>query len=229
MSPHRIQVVADGFNLYHSICDALKEIRAANAVNAKFGNPLNSEQMRWLDLKAVCTSYLSAIRQSVGTVVELGDIHYYSAFARHRGKDNVERHMDYVSALTLSGVRVELSRFKRKDFECRHCNKGFALHFEKETDVAVASKVIELAATNACDTIFLLSGDTDLLPSLRTVRRIRPETRLAIAFPYQRDSAELKALADVTFQLDTKKYRKHQLPDPMILPNGDPLPRPTSW
>lgn len=230
MPRHLIHAVTDGFNLYHSICEAIDVIQKENYINRQYGKPESSLHMKWLDLRKMCESFLSRIRQELGTEVELGDIHYFSALAHHRGPDTVARHRDYLRALEASGVTVQpLSQFKDKEYKCRDCKKVQTIPVEKETDVAVASKLIELAATEACDSLLLLSGDTDLLPALRTVRLLRPSMRIIVGLPYGRDNGAFKRVSDLSFQLSTKVYRKSQLNDPVVLPNGVEVRRPPKW
>jgi uncharacterized LabA/DUF88 family protein len=231
MRPHRVDAVVDGFNLYHSVRDAIKAIQAANELNRTHtANPVPmSEQMKWLDIRRLCETYLPAIRERVGVRAELGDVHYFSAFAHHRGPEVVERHKDFLSALTIHGVRVGIAKFKRKTLECPHCRKEFQRHEEKETDVALGAKVIELANARSCDSVFLVTGDSDLRPALRLAKQINPALDIIIAFPFGRESVELKSLAAQSFVLNTKKYRKLQLPDPVTLPNDELLHRPAGW
>jgi len=229
MPPHKVAAVVDGFNLYHSVEDAIRTIQAANVRNLANKKPLMSEHMKWLDIRAVCQSYMSALREAVGAPVELGEVFYFSAFAKHRGGATVGRHMDFVSALTLRGVQVEMASFKRKDVDCHKCGHKFPYHAEKQTDVAVAAKLIELAATNGAGTVVVVSGDTDLIPAFKTVRRLNPAVRIVSLFPYDRESPDLGALAHQTFSLSTSQYRKWQMPDPVPLPNGEGLPKPVGW
>lgn len=229
MSPLRAAAIVDGFNLYHSIQDALNNIRLANDANRQSGKPLQSEQMRWLDVRGMIGSYTSALRERFGQAVELDAVHYFSAFARHRGIDTVHRHMDFVSGLVMYGVSVEMASFKRRDASCPECRQTFSYHTEKESDVAVASKLLEVAATRAADVALVVSGDTDLIPAFRTARRLNPQVRLVSLFPYNRESASLRLLADTSHVLNTKTYRKWQMRDPIELPNGDLLSRPSGW
>ena len=132
-----------GFNVYHSIVEALERNQATS--------------MKWLDLAALCRSYLSAI----GRDAVLERVFYFSAMPEWR-PDNVERQTVYVAALKSTGIEVQLGRFKEKDGMCFKCGATFKRHEEKETDVAVAVKLMELFMLNACDTVVLVTGDTDL-------------------------------------------------------------------
>ncbi len=80
--------------------------------------------------------------------------------------DKAARHATYVAALRATGVEVQLHRFKEKEVWC----KAYVHHEEKETDVAIAVKLLELCAVDACETVVIVTGDTDLAPAIRTAK-----------------------------------------------------------
>ncbi len=92
----RVSFLVDGFNLYHSVRNAQKDL---------------GKSTKWLDIRALCTSYLSTIATSIGKWTELGDIFYFSALARHleaKSPDVTKRHKAYLSCLKDTGIVVEL-------------------------------------------------------------------------------------------------------------------------
>lgn len=212
--PRRVCFVVDGFNLYFSLKQADARPRGAGT--------------RWLDLQSLCASYLHVL----GGGATMEAVFYFSAIAKHLEASKpglVLRHETYVEALRGSGVHVQLARFKEKDFTCPHCRRRFTRHEEKETDVAIGAKVLELALTGACEAIVLISGDTDLIPSIRTARFLRPGVELWIGFPFGRASNQLTKAAHHTFKMSQTQYIRHQFPDPVVLPNGVRLSKPTAW
>ncbi|HTY05645.1 MAG TPA: NYN domain-containing protein, partial [Gemmatimonadales bacterium] len=140
--PNRVCFLVDGFNVYHSITEAMKL------------NPAVS--MKWLDFGSFCRSYLSAI----GPDATLEQVFYFSATADWRPA-RAARHTLLIEALRATGVSVHLGRFKEKDVTCPSCGYQFKKHEEKETDVAIAVKLVELFSLDACDTAVLVTGDTD--------------------------------------------------------------------
>jgi hypothetical protein len=130
----RTSFLVDGFNLYHS----LKQAQSA----------LGGKCTRWLDLRALCSSYLPHI----GPTARLASIHYFSALAKHlqASKPQVtQRHLDYIACLEATGVLVELSKFKRKDSPCPHCGRMIRRHEEKETDYDRQSLELKAAGKGA--------------------------------------------------------------------------------
>ena len=210
----RVAFLVDGFNLYHSARDAQ---RANGGVCCK-----------WLNLHGLCASYLPRL----GPDATLDSLYYFSAPATHlvaKKPDVVNRHRVFIRALESFGVRIELGRFKAKSGDCQHCRKPLDRHEEKESDVAMAVRLVELALTGACETAVLLTGDTDIAPAIRTVQRMAPGVKLAMLFPFKRANAELQQLCPLSFKIRLAAYSRHQLPDPLTLPDGSQLTKPPSW
>jgi uncharacterized LabA/DUF88 family protein len=211
----RVAFLVDGFNLYHSI----KETHACTGCN-----------YRWLGIYSLCESFLSAL----GGSSELQSVHYFSAFAYHREHWNpgtVSRHRVYVKALESTGVVPHLAVFKPRTvgYRCSNCGHrgSFVRHEEKETDVAIAATMVELAVKAGTDAVAIVSGDTDLIPALRAFRSLS-HAAAYVLFPYLRANAAFDGVASSTFRLKEQSYANHQLPDPVQSPFG-PIHRPASW
>ena len=78
---------------------------------------------------------------------------------------------------------MELGRFKQKDVFCTKCRSVFLKHEEKETDVAIAVTLAELLFTDKCDTVVIMSGDTDLSPAIVKSKMLLPGKKVLLAFP----------------------------------------------
>ena len=206
----RVCFIIDGFNVYHSICEALRT------------RPGTS--MKWLDLQELCRSYLGAI----GGGAQLERVFWFSAPADF-STSKAERHEVYVQALKATGVAVQLGRFKEKDVYCNRCKTTFKRHEEKETDVAIALKLLELLVLDACDTVVLVSGDTDLAPSIRTAKVLFPTKKIVMLFPFGRLNIELERLAHRAIKIKAKSYAAHQLPDPLKTPDDSLIWKPLGW
>ncbi|HEX2078902.1 MAG TPA: NYN domain-containing protein [Longimicrobium sp.] len=156
---------------------------------------------------------------------------YFSAFATHllpNNPDVVKRHQNYVAALGSTGVEAVLSRFKEKSVTCPVCGNRFKRHEEKETDVALGLRLIELFARGACETTVLMTGDTDLVPAIRTAKRLYPARAVGVGFPFMRHNAELRTVADFAFNISQRDLQRAQLPQQIVW-EGQVLTRPVSW
>jgi hypothetical protein len=133
-----------------------------------------------------------------------------------------------LECLRSTGVRVELSRFKKKDIRCYYCNNIIIRHEEKETDVALAARLFESFYTDESDTVVIMSGDTDIAPAVRTAQKLFPEKTIAFAFPFGRKNKELAQLVLLSFQINKKQYFKYQFPESLEI-SGRILRKPTEW
>lgn len=211
----RTAFLVDGFNLYHSLVDASQDAGGAST--------------KWLDVRKLCDSYLAIVGRTAGDRAELAQVYYFSAPPKHSTQDKVRRHSLYMSCLRATGINVVLGRFKRKEVYCSRCNKYFLAHEEKETDVAIAVKLLEICFLDEADNLVLVTGDTDLAPAVRTCRNLFPGKLIFFAFPYKRTNRELAAIAPESFAIKRKSYLRHRFPNPLVLPNGSQVQKPSAW
>jgi uncharacterized LabA/DUF88 family protein len=222
---NRATFVIDGFNLYHSILD----LYTWHRIRAK-----------WLDVSSLCRSFLSW----VGDQAKLQEIYYFSAFAFHlNNPDIILRHETFIRCMRATGVQDVMGRFKPKTLSCPqfdsalascpNCSGKILRYEEKETDVAIATKILELLSKNpsdssACETIVIVSGDTDIAPTIRTAKALFSTKSIKIIFPFKRKNQELAQLAP-SVNLKPKHYLAHQFPDPFLLSDGTIISKPPSW
>jgi hypothetical protein len=141
------------------------------------------------------------------------------------------RQRTYLDALASHGTvtTVHLGRFHRKTHTCRRCGSSWITHEEKESDVALAVRAVADAAAGEVDQAWFVSGDSDMCPSVRAVRRIAPAMRTVAVFPPRRSSVDLRRAVHGVLQVFDRVPSRHQLPDPVIGPNGAVYARPTHW
>ncbi len=211
---NRVAFLVDGFNLYHSLREAQRM--------------LAGQGTRWLDLRSLCASYLP----HVGSSARLGPIHNFSALAWHleHSKPGVtKRHQDYIVCLRETGVIAELASFKRKDGYCRNCGVKITRHEEKESDVAIAVRLLDLLHRDLCDCTVLVTGDSDIVPAVRCARALFPASAVYACFPFNRQSLELKTVVNGAFQITKAAYARHQLPSPFRAADGTAIGKPEGW
>lgn len=213
----RVSFLVDGFNVYHSLSDL---------------HGLTGASVKWLDLKSLCSAYLHSVRNAIGERVHLAEIHYFSArpdFLIPYKPDTLVRYDTYIAALRNSGIQINLSQFKRKKATCPHCGKEFERHEEKETDVAMAIKIVDVIVRGECDTVVLVTGDTDVIPAIRMINRLLPRSRIGVAFPFLRHNNELEAVANYAFKIHQKDIQRFQFPPILKLLDGRVIEKPRSW
>lgn len=213
----RTTFLIDGFNVYHSLRQASKDLQLGKAGT------------RWLNLSSLLQSYLPNIHTGVGSRVQLEEILYFSALPNHLGESKMLHHATYVRCLESTGIRAEMGRFKKKSIWCSACHVSTPHWEEKETDVAIAVHLTELALRDQCDIAVLVTGDTDMAPAVRMVRRLAPHLKIVFAFPYKRKNNELEKLADFSFNLSKEAYARHQFPASLVLPGSREITKTSGW
>jgi len=213
--PKKVSFFVDGFNLYHSVCDALDRNLIRHG--------------KWLDLSGLCTHCLHLF----GHNAILQDIFYFSAFAYHT-KDPAapKRHDQLIQAFQTMGIKTVLGRFKKKQIKCRaKCKQTGWGYEEKETDVNIAVHLIEELTNKTCDIAVIVSGDTDLSAAIKVAKRMFPSQLIACAFPYGRSKgrSELKNLCHRYFNIEPDAYERFCLPDQITLLDGYVVKKPPMW
>ena len=189
---------------------------------------LNGKDTRWLNIRSLCDSFLHLI----GNNAQTSEIYYFSALAGHlemRKPDVTIRHKTYIGCLEDTDVIVELHRFKKSSIICQKCGQRFNKREEKETDVAMATRMFELLVLDKCDTIVFITGDTDIIPAVKTAPNIFPKKEISFLMPYKRHNNEIANLVSKHFDISSKNYTKHQFSDPYLTKNKKSLSKPLTW
>jgi uncharacterized LabA/DUF88 family protein len=206
--------LVDGFNMYHSIEDIESDLGVC---------------YKWLDLFQLCKAFVYLF----GREYELFRIYYFTAIAYHyKDDDKVKRHEDYIKCLESTGIEVICGRFKEKSEFCPLCKRSHIGHVEKETDIALCGKMLELVYANDnthCDGLILVTGDSDLIPGIKTAQKICPSVDIRCAFPYKRKSDDLLKVVPKSFKLRTAHYQAFQFKNPVKLSDGTLIHKPDTW
>ncbi|MCC6653118.1 MAG: NYN domain-containing protein [Candidatus Eisenbacteria bacterium] len=210
----RTAFLVDGFNLYHSLLAARDALGGAGT--------------RWLDLRALCSSFLYRI----GGGAELVEVTYFSALAHHldgKSPATTKRHRLYMECLRDSGIRIQLGHFKRATLRCPECGTKVPRHEEKETDVAIGVSLMQKFARDECDVAVIITGDSDQVPAVRAALDVFPSGRVFVCFPFDRVSDELRQVASGHFRIGAGQYANHQLPNPVVTHDGEIIRKPEGW
>lgn len=204
VSTERLVAYIDGFNLYHGLLDA--RLRSS----------------RWLDLRGVCTSLLKPTQQ-----LEL--VRYFTTRVRDDPKA-ADRQSVYIDALhARGGIEIDYGHFLSKTTRCNKCGAVKNKHEEKRTDVNIAVRLLEDAYDDRYDTAMVISGDSDLVPPIRSVQSRFPGKRVIVASPPKRWSTQLGKAANAALQISPQTIRSNRLPDPVVTTRGLRLRAPRGW
>lgn len=203
----RVIFLVDGFNLYHAL-DSMSSKRSV------------FKTYKWLDLRALCSKFTTS-----NQIIE--GIFYFTALAPWSPTKRI-RHEIYISALESTGVRTVYGDFRRVTRHCPRCG-DYETYEEKKTDVNIAIHLFKLASKNKYDKLVLVTGDSDIIPSIAAVRGLYPEKKVGVAIPIGRRAEDLKSNCDFNFKIKEKHLATSILPDSITLQNGRIITRPVEW
>ncbi|MGI9417488.1 MAG: NYN domain-containing protein [Geminicoccaceae bacterium] len=201
----RSSFYVDGFNLYHAI------------------DGLGRSHLKWLSLWDLGSLLIPRKSEVLSQVV------YFSAFATHR-PDSMLRHRAYVEALQTTGVECIMGRFKHRNVHCHACGNRWKHPEEKETDVHIAVRIVDDAYQDSFDVCYLISGDTDLVPAIKILRKQFPTKEfVTLSTPGRPHSAEILRHASRKQKIKPTHIERSLFPETIIDPNGKQITRPKEY
>ncbi len=209
-SMDRVIVYIDGFNFYYG----LKNKALKNKSWKKY---------YWIDLVALFEKMLIDSQY-------LEELHYFSA--RPHNIDASKRQDTLFCANKLNPkFKLTLGKYLKKSIVCKQCGSEIKTYEEKETDVRIATQIINDVYSDRCDISIIVSADSDIIPAIEVVRSIKPNHKIFVFFPPLRHSVDLKNICDFNLSLDRfeTKFKQSVLPSKVILPSGVELLQPDNW
>jgi uncharacterized LabA/DUF88 family protein len=195
----RVYALIDGFNMYH----ALDCFDAATNDQDK----TRFQKYKWLCFRTLMSRFVKEDTEELVKVVFFTAFPYWNEAKRLR-------HQTYVSALKARGVEYVKGEFKRSRIRCRAtCKEEFDSPEEKQTDVNIATAIIQFASEY--DTLILVTADSDQVPAVRLLKSLHPEKVVYILPPIGRNSKELVKEAG----RNSRKIMSEQHLEASILPN----------
>jgi uncharacterized LabA/DUF88 family protein len=167
----RVHCFVDGFNLYHAL-DWFNGGKTTEECH-------KYRKYKWISLRDLATCFVGGNEELVGvdlfTTVPTSDV----------GKQM--RHRCFIRAQECHGVNVTRGAFREKEVRCEAlCKGGFTIRIEKQTDVNIALKMLDLAYQDKFDKAILISGDTDLIPAIKLIRLRWPKKQVVAVLPIGR-------------------------------------------
>ena len=162
---------------------------------------------------------------------ELVEVNYYSA----RPIDDLQAYNNqdelFSANIRNPKFKLHLGRYKKKKFKCQNCGFNNRTYEEKESDVRVATGMLEDVFAKRCDVTIIVSADSDMIPSVEIIKSFAPEHPVVVFIPPNQKSFALAGKCDATMWLEKYKSRfiQSMLPDEIILDNGHILRRPLNW
>jgi 6-hydroxy-3-succinoylpyridine 3-monooxygenase len=200
-----------------------------DGLNLYYGAVREAPGLKWLDIDRLC--------RRLRPHDDIQAIKYFSAPIVGATRPNQDT---YLRALaTLPSVQVILGRFKERKVKCgvptcsSVANKWFKVPEEKRTDVNIAVAMVDDAYQDSCEHLVLISGDSDLVPGVATVRSRFPKKKITVYVPCRNPlrgaAVELRAAAHRHRDLPLILLAHCQFPDSLPDGTGGVLTRPTAW
>jgi len=161
----------DGFNFYRGLKDA------------------KWKDCYWLDLYKFSKNLISKYDN-----YEIINVNYFTAKPNDYNKrlrQNI--FLDTNKKLYADVLDLHYGKYKPEIVYCTNekCKKKIEVPKEKQTDVNIAVNIMHDAYKNNCDVTILVSGDNDLLPALKCIKKFKPEQKILVFYPPKRNKSNL--------------------------------------
>ncbi len=178
----RVCFYIDGYNFYYGL------------------KQKNWKEFYWLDMVKFCTSLIKPIHSVVS-------VNYFSAPPLHH-VSKLKRQRRFFDANEHNPLfNLFLSKHKPSNKTCNNCGNTIYDSEEKQTDVKIATEMLTSCANEICDLSVLVTGDTDLIPALKALKKIDDNHKVMIFFPPKRTTHIMKSQVDGWKDLGLPFYR----------------------
>lgn len=186
--PKKVCVYVDGFNLYHAVA------------------VMNDQRLKWLNFHSLAESFLRPNESLVR-------VYFFTAILKWDPPKQI-RHKNFIAAQADVGVEIVEANFKRVRKHC-HAMQQWCKHYEeKQTDVAIATTLLEDAISGDVDRAILITADSDQVPLVKSIRRLFPRIRITLSAPPGRAdlARELGGVVHERKPLTLGRLHAHRLP-----------------
>ena len=202
MNKQKVIVYVDGFNLYYGLKKNLKWRR-----------------YYWLDVvcffemnqELVCVKYFSAKPDNLDKALR------QNAFFQ-ANKENPK-------------FQLFLGKYLRKNIKCYNCGFVIQTYEEKESDVRIATQIVNDANNHYCDVAIVVSADSDMVPAIELA--MAAGTKVFVYFPPFHRSNSLSSISTsrvINLERYESRFRQCILPDVVHLESADfDLTIPDKW
>jgi uncharacterized LabA/DUF88 family protein len=205
----RTNVYIDGFNFYYGA--------------------VKSTPYKWLNFD----KYVRLFRPKD----DIQRIYYFTARV-DAGERRVRQEVFLAALATVPTIEIIEGKFLHKSVKCRvsACSatgdRVFRTAEEKRTDVNIAVQMLDDAYQNTCDQFVLISGDSDLVPVIHTIKRRFPAKEIHVYVPARGRTGlayELRAAADRDREVPLTLLGPGQFPARVPNGSGGFFDKPTGW
>lgn len=202
-----------------------KVIVYVDGVNFYYGLKKNHKWRRfyWLDVVKFFELFMKPDQ-------ELVRVKYFSA-----KPDNVEKALRQNAFFQANKenpkFQLMLGKYLRKNIRCYNCGCQIQTYEEKESDVRLATQIVNDANNHNCDVAIVVSADSDMIPAVELA--LKAGTKVFVYFPpfhYSNSLSNISTSRVINLERYESRFRHCILPDTvhLSLSNFD-LTIPEKW
>lgn len=206
MKKQKVIVYVDGFNFYYGLKKDHRWRRFYWLDVIKF-----FEMFMRPDQELVCVKYFSARPDNTDKALR------QNAFFQ-ANKENPK-------------FQLILGKYLRKTIKCYNCGYLIQTYEEKESDVRIATQIVNDANNHVCDVAIVVSADSDMMPTIELA--LETGTKVFVFFPpfhYSNSLSNISTSRVINLERYESRFRQCILPDTIHLEkSGFDLSIPTKW
>ncbi len=138
-------------------------------------------------------------RKLVDLLSEPGPIWQTYFFASEEDPPNADQTNLYKYLKLALHFEVHLYPLRKRQMRCNECGNEWSSYSEKAAAVGMASTLVSLAYNNAFDTAILVTGDSDFLEPIHTVKALGKKVELAAWRDSIAQDLEMEASAEILY------------------------------
>lgn len=207
MNKQKVIVYVDGFNFYYG----LKK------------NP-TWKRYYWIDLVKLFEKFMLKDQ-------ELMAVKYFSARPINNEDKAHRQSMFFDANKENPKFHLIMGKYLKKKIVCKRCGLNINTYEEKESDVRIATQIVNDAKNGDCDIAIVVSADSDMIPAIELAKNAG--VRVYVFFPPSHHSeaiAKIPGINVIRMQWYETRFKQSLLPDEIILKkSGYKLVIPDKW
>lgn len=177
--------------------------------------------LKWLNIRLLAENLLKPNQ-------EIKEIKYFTSSVSNN-PDKQKRQTLYIEALETQDIKIYYGHYQRGKTECNRCGNIWASFNEKMTDVNIATQMLSDAYQDNFDIAMLISGDSDLVPPIRTIHESFKNKRVFVAFPPKRSNNSVSLVSKGSLTIGRKKIQDSQFTSEVQKKDGFIIKKPDIW
>lgn len=117
----------------------------------------------WLDIVKLFEQFMLPHQELVA-------VKYFSARPLGDPDKSLRQNAFFQANLENRKFKLILGKYLKKRLECFKCHNIINTYEEKESDVNLATQIVEDAYKDNCDIIIIVSADSDMIPAIELAR-----------------------------------------------------------